>query len=196
MKSEIEERLIAQEEISEQMVKRIGELEKRDFPDYAASTAELKETALAVSGQVATVEAVVRNLPKAIEMKHRYTLDFKTRGWVIGLAIWIIAFVIIICLYLNLRTANNDLKVNDLKYRAIRQVFPVQGDWADSCYRANPDGMEKTTTALEEQSLATVHAKDLAEQNSGKLKRRSDQQIDLNEKPKVYMKKCCPNKER
>jgi hypothetical protein len=170
MKSEIEERLIAQEEISEQMVKRIGELEKRDFPDYAASTAELKETALAVSGQVATVEAVVRNLPKAIEMKHRYTLDFKTRGWVIGLAIWIIAFVIIICLYLNLRTANNDLKVNDLKYRAIRQVFPVQGDWADSCYRANPDGMEKTTTALEEQSLATVHAKDLAEQKQREAK--------------------------
>ncbi|MDB4926122.1 hypothetical protein [Mucilaginibacter sp.] len=189
MKNEIEERLIIQEEISEQIIKRVGELEKRDYPDYIASTAELKATALAVSGQVAVAEALVRNLPKAIEMKHRYTLDLKTRAWVIGLAIWVIAFIIVLSLYFSLRVENIRLKVNDLKYRAIRQVYPLQSDWADSSYRANADVMEKTTIQLEEQILVTTHAKDLAEQKQREAKEAQHSAEQLKRKTKTIHEK-------
>lgn len=184
MKSEIEERLIAQEEISEQMIKRIGELEKRDYPDYAASTAELQKIALTVSGQVAIVEALVSTMPKAIEMKHRYTLDLKTKSWVIGLVIWVIAFVIVLGLYISLRSENVGLKVNDLKYRAIRQVFPVQTDWADKLYQEDPDHLLRVTDSLEEAAKVRAHAEDIAEQSIKDAREAKEKLEELKKKMK------------
>lgn len=166
MKNEFEERLILQEEISDQVIKRLEAVEKRDYPDYEQATSEMKIAVEAVGTQVSTVKTIVENLPPSISLRHEYALDLKTRGWLIGFVAFVILFLVICSLYISTLRENHRLRADDLKYRAIRQVFPIQTDWADSLYYADPEHMENITDSLEEAAKVRSHTKDIAEQSA------------------------------
>jgi len=166
MKNEFEERLNLQEEITDQVIKPLETVEKRDYPDYTEATKKLTQAVETIGTQASGVKTMVEGLPKSITIRHEYAFDLKTKGWLIGLVVFAILFLIICSLYIATLSENRRLRANDLKYRAIRQVFPIQADWADRLYYADPDHMESITDSLEEAAKVRSHTKDIAEQSA------------------------------
>jgi hypothetical protein len=60
----------------------------------------------------------------------------------------------------NLWVENNRLEANDIKFRAIRQIYPTPAKWADDYYSKNPNAMESATVQLENEAMEKSTAVD------------------------------------
>ena len=161
MESEIKEKLDNHEQLFDQLIKQVEVIEKRDYPDYKAATAALSELVINLKSHLDQVKALFEKL---LAMKIQYTLDIKTKGVIIVLAVWGLFTCLSVGLNISQHADNNTLKANSLKYRMIRQAYPIQADWADSIYQADPDAAEKNTIEIEEKASQSDHAGDVAEQ--------------------------------
>jgi len=158
------EMIEAQGQVLEEAVLRLESLENREYPDYRQTTAEINEAVALLLRTANEAKTVVSAVPKSIATEHVHKLDFKNKKVVIIAVSMVLVIFLCITWIVNLYDQKSQLSEYALKYRAIRQVYPRQSDWADSIYRASPAGMEQTTRKLEDQSLASSHAKDVAEQ--------------------------------
>jgi hypothetical protein len=69
----------------------------------------------------------------------------------------------------------NRLEANDIKFRAIRQVYPAPAKWADEYYSKNPKAMEAATEQLENEALeksVTIDSIHEKENSNHKFKKR------------------------
>jgi hypothetical protein len=161
MESEIKEKLDTHDQVLDQIITQVEELGKRDYPDYKQTTADLKQTTLDLKSYLSDVKALIDTL---LAMKHKHTLDIKSKAAIIILAAWGIFTCLVVGLDISQHTENNTLNTNSIKYRIIRQTYPVQADKADSIYMADPDAAEKNTIELEEKATESDHARDIAAQ--------------------------------
>ena len=161
MESEIKEKLDNHEQLFDQLIKQVEVIEKRDYPDYKEATAALRELVINLKSHLDQVKALVEKL---LAMKIQQTLDLKTKGVIIVLAAWGIFTCLSVGLNISQHADNDTLRANSLKYRIIRQAYPVQADKADSIYYADPDSAEKHTIELEEKATQSDHAQSVAAQ--------------------------------
>ncbi|MDB5156157.1 MAG: hypothetical protein JWR50_864 [Mucilaginibacter sp.] len=161
MENEINEKLEMHDQLFDQLIKQVEVVEKREYPDYKAATAALRELVINLKSYLDQVKALVDTL-LAMKIKHR--LDLKTKGVIIVLAAWGIFTCLSVGLNISQHADNNTLRANSFKYRIIRQTYPIQADKADSIYQADPDAAEKNTIELEEKASQSDHAGDVAEQ--------------------------------
>ena len=167
METEIKEKLEIHDQLFDQLIKHVEDIDKRNYPDYKQSTADMKQVAVDLKSGLTEVKMLI---DKLLAMRIKHTLDIKTKGAIIVL----VASGIFTCLSVGLNISqhadNSTLKANSLKYRIIRQGNPEEADRADSIYNAEPDAAEKNTIALEEKATESNHAQDVAEQKEQGVK--------------------------
>ncbi len=166
------------EEIIDQLIIKVGELEKREFtvPDYTFQFEALKHSyensmlrhaieveefkaflgqlkvnfpAEQIQNNLTDVKGILGTIQKALPLKHKHQFDFNTKGWIISGMILLIVTAICTGLSAHLWVENSNLKAVNIKYRMIRQVYPYATNWADSVYTKSPADAEAATTKLE-----------------------------------------------
>ena len=196
------------EEIIDQLVIKVNTLEKREIklPDYTPNFEELKEwlsdhlpdynkpiedlkitvcqhnleyPATKIQAQLDKVKTIVENIPKIIPVKHSHYFDPKSKGWVIAGVILLIVTAISTGLNAHLWVENNRLQANDIKFRMLRQVYPVQANWAEQHYFNNPDTAESETIRLENEAKERSEAVDIANEKEREAKAAKEKLIRL-----------------
>lgn len=166
------------EEIIDQLIIKVGELEKREFtaPDYTPLFEALQNSYeigmlrhdkevqefKAVLGQLKVnypadriqnnltdITGILATIQKSLPIKHMHQFDFKTKGWIISGMMLLIMAAICTGLSAHLWVDNTTLKAVNTKYRMIRQVYPYATSWADRVYTKSPADAEAATTKLE-----------------------------------------------
>lgn len=166
------------EEIIDQLIIKVCELEKREFtvPDYTpqfealqhsyetgmlrhdkvveefkVSLGQLKVNypAEQIQNNLTEVKGILATIQKSLPIRHKHQFDFNTKGWIISGMILLIMAAICTGLSAHLWVENSNLKVVNIKYRMIRQVYPYTTNWADSVYTKSPADAETATTKLE-----------------------------------------------
>jgi hypothetical protein len=197
---DINERIDSNEEIVNSLIKKIGELEKREEKNtdytlhfealqkifevflvrYNKENAELKATvgllntsypAEQIQNALAEIKSILEVIRKSLPVKVKHEFDFKTKGWIIAGVILLIVTAISTGLCGYLLTENSRMQANDIKFRAIRQVYPKQANWADKYYAEQPDAMKDTTKRLENEALERSQANDLSNQERRESKK-------------------------
>ena len=186
MNEQLTERLDSHDEMIDHLVTKVEALETRRYPDYERQTAELMRIADEAKAYLADVKTFMQSLPKVMPVKH--SLDWKSKAVVLTGCFFLLLAVLLTAWNISLHAENQTLKGQALKYRAIRQTFPVQSDWADSTFRADPENFEQTTIRLEEQALASAHAKDIADQKTREADAAEANAKQLTEKSKQARK--------
>lgn len=173
------EMIEGQGQILEEVVLRIESLENREYPDYRQATAQITKAVASLLKIAEDTQVMVSSIPKSIKTEHVHKVDFKSKKAITIVAGLILVIFLCIAWIMNLYNQKSTLSEYALKYRAIRQVYPLQSNWADSVYRAGPADMEDTTRKLEDQSAASSQAKDIAEQISREAKEAKDRATEL-----------------
>jgi hypothetical protein len=151
---------------------KVNELDKREYPDYTKSTTQLKECTESLQQQVTEVKNIIKTVPKNIPVKYQITLSLRTKEIIAAGIVWFMITAILTGLNIYLWKSKNGLEANDLKYRAIRQVFPHQADWADSVYNSNAEFMRKQTDSLEDAARVNSRTRQQNVQVRKKIKSR------------------------
>jgi hypothetical protein len=196
------------EEIIDQLVIKVNALEKREIklpdytpnfeelkkwmadhlPDYNKTIEELKATisqhnleypAAKIQAQLDEVKTIVENIPKIIPIKHSHYFDPKSKGWVIAGVVLLIVTAISTGLNAHLWVENNRLQANDIKFRMLRQVYPIQANWAEQHYFNNPDTAENETIRLENEAKERSEAVDIANEKEREAKAAKEKLIRL-----------------
>ncbi|QTE35829.1 hypothetical protein J3L18_22140 [Mucilaginibacter gossypii] len=179
---DINERMDGNDEIVDSLIKKIGELEKREVKTidytlhfealqkifeafllrYNKENAELKTAvsqlnisypAEQIQNTLAEVKKILEVIGKSLPVKVKHEFDPKTKGWIIAGVILLIVTAICVGLCCHLWTENNRLQALDLKYRLVRQVDSVGTKWADSIYMSNPDKAAKIVIRMENEKV-------------------------------------------
>jgi hypothetical protein len=181
------------EEIIDQLVIKVNALEKREIklPDYTPNFDDLKKwladhlpdnleyPATKIQAQLDEVKTIVESIPKIIPVKHSHYFDPKSKGWVIAGVILLIVTAISTGLNAHLWMENNRLQANDIKFRMLRQVYPVQANWAEQHYFNNPDTAESETIRLENEAKERSEAVDIANEKEREAKAAKEKLIRL-----------------
>lgn len=196
------------DEIIDQLVIKVNALEKQEiklpdyrpnfedlknwladhFPDYNKPIVELKAIvnqhnlaypATKIQAQLDEVKIIVENVPKIIPVKHSHYFDPKSKGWIISGVILLIVTAISTGLNAHLWVENNRLQANDIKFRMLRQAYPVQANWAEQHYFNSPDTAESETIRLENEAEERSEAVDIANQKEREAKAAKEKLIKL-----------------
>jgi hypothetical protein len=185
------------EEIIDQLVIKVEALEKRGIklPDYTPNFEDLKiwladhlatvsqhnleYPATKIQAQLDEVKTIVENIPKIIPVKHSHYFDPKSKGWIIAGVILLIVTAISAGLNAHLWVENTRLQANDIKFRMLRQAYPVQANWAEQHYFNNPDTAESETIRLENEAEERSEALDIANQKEREAKAAKERLIKL-----------------
>jgi len=196
------------DEIIDQLVIKVSEIDNREikFPDYAPNFEDLKKwvgdhlpdynkpieelkasvnkhnltyPATKIQGQLDEVKTIIASIPKTIHVKHNHYFDPKSRGWIIAGIILLIVTAISTGLNAHLWVENNRLQANDMKFRMIRQTYPIQANWAEQHYFNNPDSAGKETICLENEAKERSEAADIANQKEREAKEAKEKLINI-----------------
>lgn len=161
---------------------RFGAIERlilQSIPDQEKLMEELKSEinqhnlaypAEQIQEQINVLRSELALIPKVIPVRHHHHVDVKTKPWFIAGTLLLIFVALSTGLGIYLWTANNRLEANDIKFRMIRQVYPVQANEVDSEYTHDAEGMEKLTVKYETEALERSKAADIAEQKEREAK--------------------------
>ncbi|QEM03143.1 hypothetical protein DIU31_006255 [Mucilaginibacter rubeus] len=171
------------DEIIDQLIKRVTEMEKKaeKIQDYTPHFEALKEifkvflvrynkesaeqiAAIAkmniaypaeqIQKQQVETRSILEAIRKALPIKLKYSLDFKSKGVLIALAVIFIYLASATGLIIYLWKENTHLEAVEVKFRMIKQVAPEIGLWADTTYLNNPGLAEKMVTKFESEEAA------------------------------------------
>ncbi|UKJ07366.1 hypothetical protein [Solitalea lacus] len=165
------------DEILEQLIKKVNELDKRktDFPDYASEFEALKNSiqeqaqpikelerivthhnfnypAIQIQHQIEEVKTMVSKMPKIIPVKHLHSFDPRSKGWILSGVFILIVVAISTGLCAHLFIENGRLSANDIKFRMLRQIQPEYANSVEESYYKNPEAMEVKVIQLENEA--------------------------------------------
>lgn len=190
---ELTERIDGQDEIIDSLIKKITDQEKREpktadytlhfealqkifevfLVRYNKENAELKAAisqlnigypAEQIQNALAESKGILEAIRKILPVKVKHQFDSKTKGWIIAGIILLIVTAISTGLCGHLWLENNRLQANDIKFRMLRQFYPIQANWAEQHYFNNPDTAESETIRLENEAKERSDAVDIAKQ--------------------------------
>jgi len=190
---ELTERIDGQDEIIDSLIKKITDQEKREpktadytlhfealqkifevfLVRYNKENAELKAAisqlnigypAEQIQNALAESKGILEAIRKILPVKVKHQFDSKTKGWIIAGIILLIVTAISTGLCGHLWLENNRLQANDIKFRMLRQCYPIQANWAEQHYFNNPDTAESETIRLENEAKERSDAVDIAKQ--------------------------------
>ncbi|QEM07641.1 hypothetical protein DIU31_030615 [Mucilaginibacter rubeus] len=196
---ELTERIDGQDEIIDSLIKKITDQEKREpktadytlhfealqkifevfLVRYNKENAELKQavTLLNISypaEQIQTtlieVKTILEAIRKSLPVKVKHEFDPKTKGWIIAGVVLLIVTAISSGLCGHLWSENMRLQANDIKFRMLRQCYPIQANWAEQHYYNNPDAAEGETIRLENEAKERSAAADIVNQKQRRIK--------------------------
>jgi len=196
---ELTERIDGQDEIIDSLIKKITDQEKREpktvdytlhfealqkifevfLVRYNNENAEIKAAishlnisypAEQIQNSLAESKGILEAIRKALPLKLKHQFDFKTKGWIIAGMILLIVTAISIGLCGHLWSENMRLQGNDIKFRMLRQCYPIQANWAEQQYFNNPDAAEGETIRLENEAKERSVAADIVNQKQRGIK--------------------------
>ena len=179
---ELNERMDGADELINSLIKKITDLEKKEVKvtDYslhfdalqkifevflvrfnqerndlntAFSKLNIEYPAEQIQQGLAEIKTILSAIQKSLPVKVKHQFDFNTKGWIIAGMMLLIVTAVSIGLCAHLWVENNRLEANDIKFRAIRQVYPAPAKWADEYHNKNPKAMEAATEQLENEAL-------------------------------------------
>jgi hypothetical protein len=179
---ELTERMNGVDEIMDSLIKKITDLEKKEVKvtDYSLHFEALQKIfevflvrynkecndlntafgklnieypAEQIQQNLSDIKIILAAIQKSLPVKVKHQFDFNTKGWIIAGMMLLIVSAVSTGLCAHLWVENNQLKANDIKFRAIRQVYPNSAQWADEYYSKNPNAMEAATVKLENEAL-------------------------------------------
>jgi len=68
-------------------------------------------------------------------------------------------------------TGKSRIQANDIKFRAIRQVYPIQANWADNYYAQHPEAMKDKTERLENEPIERSQVNDMLKQEKREVRK-------------------------
>ena len=179
---ELNERMDGADELINSLIKKITDLEKKEVKvtDYSLHFEALQKIfevflvrfnqerndlnaafgklnieypAEQIQQGLAEIKTILSAIQKSLPVKVKHQFDFNTKGWIIAGVMLIIVTAVSTGLCAHLWVENNRLEANDIKFRAIRQVYPTPAKWADGYYSKSPKAMETATEQLENEAL-------------------------------------------
>lgn len=150
--------------VLEEIVVRVESLENREFPDYREATKRIDQAIGHLVQSVADVKEMATALPKAMPVEYIHKFDPKNKKVLLVIVGLVIALLALIMWVFTLYGNQTRFEEYALKYRFMRQVFPIQSDKADSAYATDPDKMKRLIKIMEDQAIASSHAQDIASQ--------------------------------
>ncbi|MEJ8802127.1 hypothetical protein [Pontibacter sp. H249] len=162
---ELEERLSDTERVLALHGKRLEKLEEqgkpapaqtvKKTPDYSSQFEELKALikrhdlgvqALQIYSQISSFRETITKLPKVLPVRHHHHFEDRSRAFVIGGFVCLLAAAISVGLCLSLYRENDRLQESDFKYRMIRKAYPEVINWVDSVYNHAPEAAKQLDT--------------------------------------------------
>jgi hypothetical protein len=179
---ELTERMNGVDEIMDSLIKKITDLEKKEVKvtDYSLHFEALQKIfevflvrynkecddlntafgklnieypAEQIQQNLAEVKNILTAMQKSLPVKVKHQFDFNTKSWIIAGMMLLIVTAVGTGLCAHFWVENNRLAANDIKFRAIRQVYPIPAKWADDYYAKNPKAMEDVIEQLETEDL-------------------------------------------
>jgi hypothetical protein len=179
---ELTERMNGIDEIMDSLIKKITDLEKKEIKvtDYSLHFEALQKIfevflvrynkecnelntafgklnieypAEQIQQNLSEIKTILAAIQKSLPVKVKHQFDFNTKGWIIVGMMLLIVSAVSTGLCAHLWVENNRLKANDIKFRAIRQVYPIPAKWADDYFAKNPKEMADATEQLENEAL-------------------------------------------
>ncbi|OKL39992.1 hypothetical protein [Pontibacter flavimaris] len=166
---ELEERLSDTERVLGLHAKRLKELEEREVPqaskpiplqssiDYTSHFEDLKalfkehdisKHSLQLYALIKSFWTAYTKLPKVLPVRHYHHFEDKSRSFIIGGFMLLLATAVSVGLCFSLHQENSRLQENSIKYEMLKQAYPEVALWADSTYRSDPEGAEKYVELL------------------------------------------------
>lgn len=205
---ELNERIDGQDEIIDSLIKKITDQEKREpktvnytlhfealqkifemfLLRYNKENAELKAAigqlnisypAEQIQNTLSEVKTILEAVRKSLPVKVKHEVDPKTKGWIIAGMILLIVTAISTGLCGHLWLENNRLQANDIKFRMLRQCYPIQANWAEQYYFNNPNTVENETIRLENEAKERSDNLDIAIQKKREAKGIKEKLIRL-----------------
>lgn len=197
---ELEEKVTMAEELILGLVKRMEVIES-ELPEFLKSfLQQYKETLANISGQIEKsniryddqkisqqvdqVKDLVGTMPKVITVKneHHHHFGAWSKNLIIGVLVCSLVMASSVGTALYLKHENNRMSANNIKFRAIRQIAPKWGHWADTTYSRNPKAMEENTSMLENEALEKAYAEEVARQKIEEAKQAKKRLDSLKKK--------------
>lgn len=186
---EINTYLKDQQEINGTVNGRLEKLENRkiEIPDHSD---KLDEIAGAI-GQITKIcipkekadmlidrmDGLAKAIPREIHVRNHYQFSDKSRGFIIGTIILLCMVAVSVGAVFHLWQRNGELQGQSIRYRMLRQYYPVAAAWAERTYMANPDSalrdVEQRESHEERLRLAEKEA-EIKEKDAREARGRAD----------------------
>ncbi|MXV16540.1 hypothetical protein [Hufsiella ginkgonis] len=178
MNTSNDNRLEELEEVVQHTVNKVKELENRKvelpeirLPNYTrlleAIETELKRVQHSypvdrIDKQVKDFKTLVDKIPDRIQYQHRHYFQDGSKGYIVGMIGMILLTVLSVGLMVTSWIDNRKMTDNSVKFRMIRQYYPVAARWANKEYHRNPEMATKNVDRLEAKQEADNEGKSTA----------------------------------
>ena len=192
------------EEIIEQLVKKVNELDKRkvetpdntpqfeelkiwiqqQMPDYTNSLHELERLVMQhdlsypgreIQTHIAELKGILAKIPKDIPVKHRHYFDPKSKGWVIAGVALLIIVAVTTGLIVHLFVENRRIEAAAVMFRVAKQAYPEITAEIEDRYAKDPDKMEAKLIELEAEALRKARAQERIDQAEEEIREAKKQ---------------------